>query len=212
MRKLIYILLTCWIWTGCASEQSYRDYTVAYTGWTAIKAKQEVKNKELLRIEAIEGQPITITAKTFVVYMPNSKEDENAIPPPQQVKDSEWTGAVKTLFDGAKTVGLAAIFGNTASNVVGSLASAKGNTTTTSTSTTTSNANQQNTDSHDSSSANQQNTTSTSSTDSHNTTTSTDSHNTTITDSHNTATTSTPTTTTTTTGATGTTTGGTVTQ
>lgn len=167
---MIYLICTLSLlfFSGCASEQAYKDYTLAYSGY--IQTSNRFANSgKLVEMVAIDGQNIELKGvKSFTVYAPSKTDD--GVKPPEQVRQSEWVGTVNNLFSAASSFGMAAVIGNAVKGVVSIATTGAGHNTTT----TTSNANQS--------------TTSTSSIDSHNT--STDSHNTTTTtsttDSHNT--------------------------
>lgn len=181
MKKTTAVLLVCFasLLTGCASTETYKDYTIAYNSY--LEKSQKTASNKLVEFEAVDGQPITITAKSFVVYAPAGGQTDS-IRPPEQAKSSEWTGTMDKLIAGAVTIGTGWISGSTMKSVVNAVAANAGhNTQTTSTATTTTST----TDSHNAT-TDSHNTSTTSAVDSHNTTTdshNTDSHNT---DSHNT--------------------------
>lgn len=164
---ILAVLFGLWV-TGCASIDAYKDYTGAYSAYIGAKGVQGAN--KLVEIIPNDGKPITIDAKSFTVYAPQT--GDGGIRPPEQIKNSEWVATVDRVLGGALTLGTTAVIGSAVKGMFNSAVTNAGHNTNTVIS-----------DSGNTATSNTTATTTTN-TDSGNTTTNTDSGNTT-TDSHN---------------------------
>ena len=65
----VLIALALILLTGCASEQAYRDYTIAYTGYMNSQKAKQTEAPKLVEIVAKDGETITMQGvKSFTVY------------------------------------------------------------------------------------------------------------------------------------------------
>lgn len=134
---VLIALALIWL-TGCASEQAYRDYTIAYTGYMNSQKAKQAESPKLVEIVAKDGETITMQGvKSFTVYAPaGSAYAGPVIQPPQQIKNSEWVGTVNNVVSGGMALGSTAVLGSVIKSVVNSAGENAGHNTTTTVNTT----------------------------------------------------------------------------
>lgn len=125
----VLIALALILLTGCASEQAYRDYTIAYTGYINSQTAKGNEVPKLVEIVAKDGETIEMKGvKSFVVYSPSAVV--NQAQPPQQIKNSEWVGTVNNIVSGGMALGSTAVLGSVIKSVVNSAGENAGHNTT----------------------------------------------------------------------------------
>jgi hypothetical protein len=101
MKKIVSLLMCSLVVVnlfGCASQQAHQNYLDAFDA--SAKGYYEAASKPLMdmKLPAPEGKEYHLIVNREVKPMA-----------PQQIKDSEWTGAVIAGIAGAATVGLGVV-------------------------------------------------------------------------------------------------------
>jgi len=103
MFKFMFTILLLVSLSACASDQAYQSYATAYSAY----ANRSVSQAKACEINTTENATLP-KGFNLICYQGNSTAN---FAPPQQIKDSEWTGPVQKFISGMGIVGGLAVQG-----------------------------------------------------------------------------------------------------